>query len=58
MGVRLATANDPANRSLEDMTWDEKRALVQMVFSGKTPEPGQQGQCVSLRVRGSWRAQT
>jgi len=34
---------DHANSALNEMTWDEKRALAQMVFSGKRPDGSRMG---------------
>jgi hypothetical protein len=40
---RLTAKIKHANRALEEMTWDDRRALAQMVFSGTRAEGGRLG---------------
>ncbi len=41
--VRLNAKTRLANRCLEEMTWEEKRALAEMVFSGKRADGSRMG---------------
>jgi DNA invertase Pin-like site-specific DNA recombinase len=43
----LAAARDAANHDIDGMTWEERRALVQMVFGGKTADGRRLGVYVS-----------
>jgi hypothetical protein len=43
VGVRAMLKAKLANRAFEKMSWPDKRALLQMVFSGKRPDGHRMG---------------
>jgi hypothetical protein len=45
--AKLVAKTKHANRSLEDMSWEDKRALVEMVFGGMTADGDRMGVYVS-----------
>lgn len=53
--AKLVAQVQHANRSLDDMTWDDKRALVQMVFSGTTPDGDRMGVYIHRTGDRTWR---
>jgi site-specific DNA recombinase len=43
LSARLWARTETINECVDNMTWDEKRALAEMVFGGKTPENKRMG---------------
>jgi site-specific DNA recombinase len=56
LSARLRAQTDRANGDISNMTWDEKRELVEMVFCGKTPEGKRMGVSIKLgaHVKRTW----
>lgn len=53
--IRMVSKIRLANSQIEEMSWRDKRALLEAVFSGKTPEGRRMGVHISWDESGNWR---
>lgn len=53
--TRKRLIKEKANINFDKMTWEEKRHLVEMVFSGKTPDGRRMGVFIEWPEKGNWR---